>query len=81
MIFSKCIVTIPKVNCVGTEGICAYLHVSNRLLDVTYLVTENYTIYIAFLQHPDFKKKKDRPTYPPNFQAKGANKPLFFFFF
>ena len=24
------------------------------------------------------KKKKDRPTGPPNFQAKRANKPLFF---
>ena len=38
--------------------------------------------YIAFLQHPDLKKKKkkkekkkDRPTDPSNFQAKKANKP------
>ena len=36
-------------------------------------------IYTAFLQHPDFEKKKiiknkDQPTDPPNFQAKRANK-------
>ena len=40
-------------------------------------------IYNAFFQHPDWKKKrkekkKDQPTDPPNFQAKRANKPLFF---
>ena len=81
---SKCIVTVPKVNCIGTEGTCAYLHVSTRLLDVTYLDTENCMIYIAFFQHLDLKKKKKeekkkgRPTDPPNFQAKRANKPLFF---
>ena len=63
--FPKCIITVPKGNCVGTESLCAYLHVSTRLLYVTYLDTENYMIHIAFLQHPDLKKKKkDRPTSP-----------------
>ena len=42
-------------------------------------------IYIAFLQHSDFKrlgkKRIDRPTDPPDFQAKRANKPFIFIFF
>ena len=47
------------------------------------LNTENYMIYIAFLQLPDLKinkikKKKDRPTNPSHFQVKRANKPLLF---
>ena len=49
------------------------VHVSTRLLDVTYLDTENYMIYIAFLQHPDKKKNKkniDLPTLPI-FRPKG----------
>ena len=46
-------------------------------------ISKNYMIYIAFLQHPDLKKKKKekkkkvRPTDPPYFQAKRANKPFF----
>ena len=70
--FSKCIVTVPKVNCVGTEGMCVYpIHVFTRLFDVTYLDLENYMIY--FLQHSDLKKKKrkekiDLPTF---FRPKG----------
>ena len=67
--FSKCIVTVPKVNCVGTEDICALLHVSTRLLAVTYLDTENYMIYIAFLKKKK-KKKIDLPTIPI-FRPKG----------
>ena len=44
----------PNIYCVGTEGICVYtIHISIRLFDVTYLNTENYMIYTAFLQHPD----------------------------
>ena len=50
---SKYIVTVP-------------VHVSTRLFDVTYLNTENYMIYIAFLQHADLKKKKKRLTYQPS---------------
>ena len=76
-------VTVPKVKCVGTEGLFVHtIHVSPRLFNVTYLNTENYVIYIAFLQHPDLKKKKKEkinPTDPTNFQAKMANKPLFFY--
>ena len=34
---------------------------------------------IAFLPHPDLKKKKNQPTNPPDFQAKRANLLLFFF--
>ena len=35
---------------------------------------------IVFLLHPDLKiKVKDRPTKSPNFQAKRANKPFYFF--
>ena len=59
-----------------------------RLFDFTYLNTENYTIYIAFLQHPNLEtkqnkkqnktKQKQRPTDPSNFQAKRANNSLFF---
>ena len=65
--FSKCIVIVPKDNCVGTEGICVYpIHVSTRLFDVTYLDIENCMIY--FLQNPDLKKKKKkkRLTYRPS---------------
>ena len=57
-------------------------------MDVTYLDTGNYMIYIAFFNHKrkhkkqkqkqKQKKKNDQPTDPPNFQAKKANKPLFF---
>ena len=71
--FSKYIISIPKVYCVGTEGICLYtIHVSTRLFDVTYLNTEMYMIYITFLQHQDLKK--NRPSDPPNFQPKRPNK-------
>ena len=60
--------TLPKVNCVGTEGLFGHpIYVSTRLFNVTYLNTENYMIYIAFLQHPDLlnkKKKIDLPTIP-----------------
>ena len=31
---------------------------------------------IAFLLHPDLKKKKGRPTNPSDFRAKRANKPV-----
>ena len=76
----------PKVNCVVTEGLFVHpVRVTTRLFNVTYLntktkqtdkqKTKNYMIYITFLQHPE--KKKDRPSDPPNFQAKRANKPLF----
>ena len=59
--FSKCIVTVPKVYCVGKEGKCVYpIYVSTRLFNVTYLNTENYIICIAFLQHPHWKKKKKK---------------------
>ena len=59
--FSKYIVTVPKLYYVGKEGMCLP-HVSTRLFFVTYLNTENYMFYIAFLQHPDLKKKKKRST-------------------
>ena len=88
---SKYIVTVPKVYCVGTEGYVYPIHVSTRLFDVTYLNTENY-ICISLTSRfgggrinlptlPIFRPKgqtKDQPTDSPNFQAKRANKPLFF---
>ena len=67
------------LNCVGAEGLFVHpIHVSTRFFNVTYLNTENCIIYTAFLQHPDLKKKKDPPTDSLDFQAKGANKALFF---
>ena len=70
----KCIVTVLKVYCVGTEGIYVNpIHVFTRVFDVTYLNTENYMTYIAFLQHPDLKEKRkkiDLPTLPV-FKPKG----------
>ena len=75
--FSKCIATVPKVNCVGTEGICAYLHVSTRLLAVTYLDTENYMIYIAFLKKQ--KRKTDRPKSPSQFSGQKGKQTFYFF--
>ena len=63
-IFSKCIVTVPKVHCVSTEGICVYPYMSPPDFDATYSNTENYMNYIAYLQHPDLKKKKS--TYWPS---------------
>ena len=85
--FSKCIVTVPKVYCVGTESVCIYpIHVSTRLFDVIYSNTENYLIYIAFLQHPDLKKKKKkkkkkkRSTYRPSQFSGQKGKQTFIFF-
>ena len=71
-------VTVQKVNCVGTEGICAYLLVSTRLLNVTYLDTENYMIYIAFLQHPDLKKKKKKNYRPSQFSGQKGKQTFIF---
>ena len=88
--FSKCIVTVPKVNCVGTEGIYVYLHVSTRLLDVTYFLFRYkkqktkqkknlYMIYIAFLHSSTSRfKKKNRPTDLPIFRPKGHTNLHFF---
>ena len=58
---------------------------STRLFDVTYLNTENYMIYIAFLQDPDLKKNKEKkkkkkinlPTLPI-FRPKEQAHPYFF---
>ena len=55
-------------------------NVSTILFDVTYLNTDNYVNYIAFPLTTTLKGKKGGklPTNPLNFQAKKANKPLFF---
>ena len=42
-----------KIDCVSTGLFVHPIHVSARLFNVTYLNTENYMIYIAFLQHLD----------------------------
>ena len=74
-------VTVPKVNCVGTGLFVHPIHVSTRLFDVTYLNTENYMIYIVFLQHPDLKKKKKKKINIqtlPIFRPKGQTSLHFF---
>ena len=58
--FLKYIITVPKVYCVGTEGVYVFTTSVTRLFDVTYLDTENYMIYIAFLQNPDLKKREKK---------------------
>ena len=55
------------------------MYVSTRSFDVTYLNTENY-MHFSNIHIKKKKKKKDRPTDPPNFQGKRAKKPLFFLF-
>ena len=65
-------------SCHPLSLLCRYaypIHVSTRFFDVTYLNTENY---MHFSKIQIKKIKKDRPTDPLNFQAKRANKPLFF---
>ena len=74
--FSKCIGTVPKVNVLAQKVYVLTPYMSPPDWCHLYLDTENYMIYIAFLQHPDWKKKKkrerekERPTNPLNFQAK-----------
>ena len=77
---SKYIVTVPKVNCVGTEGICLPIHVSTRLFEVTYLNTENYICISLTSRYVKKKKKKDRSTYRSSKFSCQKGKPTFSFF-
>ena len=72
---SKYIVTVPKIYCVGREGIYVYpIHVSTRLFDVTYLNTDNY-MHFSNIQI----KKKKWSTYRPSQFSGQKSKQTFIF--
>ena len=81
--FLKHIVTVPKVYCVGTEGVFTpfmspphcWMSLTEKLYDLYKNVLHFFNIQIKKKKK---KRKRDRPTDPPNFQSKRANKPLNF---